>query len=152
MASPISFPSTTPNTTLPLLFSGQAQKEFTLNQALAIIDALLGGIVEATRSAPPAEPVEGTCYLVGGNATGEWTGQSDKIAARIAESWHFTAPREGMSVFDREQGRRLVFRDQWQGADLPPMPEGGTVIDAEARAALAQVITALQAAGVLPPS
>lgn len=152
MASPISFPSTTPNTALPLLFSGQAQKEFTLNQALAILDSLIGAIVEAVRSAPPADPAEGVVYLVAASATGGWAGHSDELAARIGGDWHFVAPREGMVVFDRELGRRLFYRSQWQEAALPAIAQGGSVVDAEARAALAQLIGALQDLGLLPQS
>ncbi len=150
MANPISFPSTTPNTGLPLLFSGQAQKEFILNQSLAIIDALMSRGVEAVRSAPPEDPAEGTAYLVGAGSSGTWLGQSDKIAARIGGAWHFVSPRAGMEVFDRERGLRLIFTDGWQSASLPDAAQGGAVIDAEARATLNQLIGILQNAGLLP--
>lgn len=150
MADPIFFPSTTVNFALPLLFSGQAQKEFTLNQALAAIDALLAGVVEASLDQPPIDPAEGECYRIAAQASGEWADHSDEIAARIGNGWHFVTPREGMEVFDRSLGIRMIFRGQWQSALAPAVPQGGAVIDTEARATLAQLVEVLQQMGTLP--
>lgn len=148
MAQAISFPSTTANMALPLLFSGQAQKEFILNQSFAVLDALMAASVEAAHSAPPQAPEDGQCYLVAENATGAWAGHEDQIAARIGASWHFVTPIEGMEVFDRSSGQRAVFKSQWQFAAAPADPQGGATVDAEARAALTAIISALKSFGV----
>jgi hypothetical protein len=55
-----------------------------------------------------------------------------------------------MLLFDRGSGRWLCFRDGWQSADLPATPTGGSVIDIEARNALAQLVENLQTLGLLP--
>ncbi|WP_366146188.1 DUF2793 domain-containing protein [Erythrobacter sp.] len=149
MAQPISYPSTTANTDLPLLFSGQAQKEFVLNQAFAAIDALICGVVEASLDQPPTAPVDGACYRVGANPAGEWADHADHIAARVGGAWHFVNPREGMEFFDQSAGRRIIFRSQWDEANSPPEAQGGTVVDAEARATLAALIDTLEGVGIL---
>jgi hypothetical protein len=43
----------------------------------------------------------------------------------------------------------LVFRTDWEQASAPAIPSGGPVIDIEARAAIEQLIEALQAIGML---
>ena len=53
MSDPIAFPSTTPSIGLPLLIPGQAQKEFFVNQALCLLDALHMRAVTASQPAPP---------------------------------------------------------------------------------------------------
>jgi len=149
MAQPIIFPSTTPNLELPLLYSGQAQKEFTLNQAFAALDAIAGKTVEGVFSAPPSDAAEGLCYLVGPGASAEWSDCSDCIAVRIAGGWHFVAPQEGFEVFDRSIDQKRVFRTGWEAGTAPAEPAGGSVVDAEARAAIVQLISAMQMAGVI---
>ncbi|MFN4020652.1 MAG: DUF2793 domain-containing protein [Erythrobacter sp.] len=150
MSEPIAFPAATPNAGLPLLFAGQAQKEFFVNQSLAILDALASRTVIATLSGPPALPEEGACYLVAPAAAGEWSTKADHLALAIAGSWHFIAPAEGMLLFDRGAGRFLCFRGGWQSAGLPTAPTGGSVIDIEARNALAQLVENLQTLGLIP--
>jgi hypothetical protein len=43
----------------------------------------------------------------------------------------------------------LLYRGGWQRPTTPAEPSGGTTIDAEARAAIADLITALTQAGIL---
>ncbi len=149
MTEPMSFPATTPNAGLPLLFAGQAQKEFFVNQALAILDALAPGAVVATLSAPPAAPSEGACYRVAGPSSGEWDMKEEQLAVHIGGSWHFVAPAEGMALYDRAAGHWLCFRSGWQNAPAPVLPAGGSVVDTEARAALALLVQSLQAIGLV---
>ncbi|MEM6856811.1 MAG: DUF2793 domain-containing protein [Pseudomonadota bacterium] len=149
MAEPISFPSTTANISLPLLFSGQAQKEFFLNQALATLDAVIVWSVEDTLDTPPTNTQEGHCYLVASNATGEWEGHDDQIAARIGGAWHFVPPVDGMEIFDRTLGQKLFFRAIWEAAAAHHEPTGGTVVDTEARAAIDEILNTLRKLGIL---
>lgn len=150
MTDPISFPSATPRHSLPLLFAGQSQKEFYVNEAHALCDALLHAACEGEAVAPPASPAEGECWLVASGASGEWAGEDGKLAARQAGNWLFIAPGDGMRLFDRATGQILLYRAGWQRPAAPAEPNGGSVIDTEARTAIAELISSLSEAGVLP--
>ncbi len=58
-------------------------------------------------------------------------------------------PENGCLVFDRTLGQMVRFDGAWQAANVPSHAIGGTVIDAEARALLAQVIDALAKLGLV---
>jgi hypothetical protein len=130
--------------------AGQSQKEFYVNEAHALADTLLHRACEGEAVDPPASPVEGECWLVASGATGEWAGEDGKLAARQAGNWLLIAPRDGMRLFDRATGQVLLYRNGWQRPVAPAEPSGGTVVDAEARTAIAELISALSEAGVLP--
>ena len=150
MTDPISFTPTTPRYGLPLLFAGQSQKEFYVNEAHALTDALLHPACEGEASDPPSTPVEGETWLVGTAATGDWAGADGKLASRQSGNWLFTSPIDGMRLLDRSTGQLLLHRGGWQRPSAPAAPTGGTTIDAEARAALADLIAALANAGIFP--
>ena len=152
MTDPISFTPATPRYALPLLFAGQAQKEFYVNEAHALTDALLHAACEGEAADPPATPAEGKAWLVGNGATGEWTGEDGKLASRQSGNWLFTTPSEGMQLFDRSTGQMILYRSGWQRPAAPILPSGGTVVDADARTAIADLITALVDAGIFPSS
>jgi hypothetical protein len=152
MTDPISFTPATPRYALPLLFAGQAQKEFYINEAHALTDALLHAACEGEAADPPATPAEGKAWLVGNGATGEWTGEDGKLASRQSGNWLFTTPSEGMRLFDRSTGQMILYHGGWQRPAAPILPSGGTVADAEARTAIAELITALVDAGIFPSS
>jgi hypothetical protein len=149
MSDPITLASSTPALGLPLLYAGQAQKEFFVNEALCLLDALHARAVTAAQPAPPASAAEGACYRVTATATGAWTGQEDRLALFVAGAWRFVAPAEGMVVFDRAADGFVIFRSHWQPAAPVAGPAGGTVIDVEARAALNALIAALETMGVV---
>lgn len=152
MTDPITFPTATPRYSLPLLFAGQAQKEFYVNEAHALADALLHAACEGEATDPPVDPADGEAWLVASGATGEWAGEDGKLAARQAGNWLFVAPNDGMRLFDRATGQVLLFNGGWQRPAAPALPGGGSVIDTEARTAIAGLVTALVGAGVLPSS
>jgi hypothetical protein len=152
MTDPISFTSTTPRFALPLLFSGQSQKEFYVNEAHSLTDALLHPACEGEAAAAPATPVEGEAWLVAGGATGEWSGADGKLALRQSGNWLFASPSEGMRLFDKSTAQVMLYHGGWQRPAAPAAPSGGAVIDAEARTAIAELVTALTAAGVFPSS
>ena len=61
---------------LPLLQSGQSQKEVTHNEALVRLDALLHLAVESrTASVPLVSPTLGATWIVAVGAAGDWSGQ-----------------------------------------------------------------------------
>lgn len=95
---------------LPLLAPGQLQKEFTHNEALARLDlAVAAAVLEVGRNAPPASPVAGDCYVIGGAPTGEWAGQARALAGFTEGGWRFVAAVAGMQVLDRSQGCLASF-------------------------------------------
>jgi hypothetical protein len=149
MSDPLTFDSTTPRFLLPLLFSGQAQKEFTVNEALVLTDALLHCAVEGEADDPPAIPADGTAWLVGTAPTGEWAGQAGRIACRQLGNWLFVTPRDGLKVLDRSNDQEVRFSGTWRSPGAPAAPTGGATVDSEARDALADLIAALIEAGVL---
>ena len=152
MASLPVFSSVSPRFGLPLLYAAQAQKELCVNEALAVIDAMLGCAVEGIATAPPTSPVNGTNWLVATGGSGVWAGQDGNIAAYQAGNWVFITARDGMNVFNRATGQTLLYAGGWQAPVKPAAPAGGTTVDAEARTAIAAIIAALQQAGVFNAS
>ncbi len=155
---------------LPLLQSGQAQKEVTHNTALAAVDALLHlAVVSRTLTAPPAAPVDPGCWIVAAGATGIWTGHAGDIAAFDAGGWSFISPRDGCLAFVIDEGVFAVRSEGAWRADtwpvralsvggrtmlaVPPSalaaPVGGAVVDTEVRAAVAALTAALRAMGLV---
>jgi hypothetical protein len=151
MSDPIRLDSATARLSLPLLFSGQSQKEVFVNQALAVIDGATHCAIEGERAAPPAAPADGTAWLVAAGASGEWAGWAGRIALRQAGQWLPLLPCDGMQVLDRARGQILHrIAGTWRAPGLPNLPSGGTVIDAPARQAIANLVAALQQWGVFP--
>ena len=131
---------------------------------------LLCPVVEGgPQAAPPADPVIGACYLVAAGGSGEWLGQGGAIACFTAGGWRFVEPIEGLSVTARLSGEALQWRSgAWEAGiariqevriggqtvlrerqPAIPDPAGGAVIDSESRTALAAVLNALRAHGLI---
>ena len=150
MADPIAFTSASPRFGLPLLFSGQSQKEFYVNQAHLLADALLHPVVSGIANAPPATPTEGQSWIVSTAPTGAWIGHANAVATYAGGAWTFVAPQNGMRVFDSAAKQDIRYRNGWIRALATPAPTGGTTVDTNARTAIVQLIAALVQAGVLP--
>lgn len=145
-----SFASTTPRFGLPLLFSGQTQKEFFVNEAHVLLDALVHACVHGIADIPPAGPVEGDAWLVQPDGQGDWSGKAQTIAVFTAGGWRFLVPQHGMQIFDNALGRFLHFDGTWKYAEEPTLPVGGATVDLEARATIGQLIIVLREQGLLP--
>jgi hypothetical protein len=152
MTDPIVFDSTTARLRLPLLFTGQAQKEVFVNEAHVILDALVHGAIEAESDVSPADPQDGDCWLVAPTATGEWSGHEAQLACRQAGQWIYISPQDGMRVFDRSRGQELFYSQGWIIIAPIQEPIGGSNVDPHARAAIADLISALTDLGLLPPA
>lgn len=144
------FDSRTPRFELPLLFPGQTQKEGYLNEIAARLDALMFLAVEGEAASPPAAPLDGQAWLIGVAPTGDWAGQSGRIAIRQGGNWLFATPVDGLRLLNRESGQEWRYAAGWRVPNRPALPSGGTTVDAEARTAIAGIITALSAAGIIP--
>ncbi|UVO51438.1 DUF2793 domain-containing protein [Sphingomonas sp. SUN019] len=155
---------------LPQLHAGQAQKETTHNEALALIDlAVQAAVVAVGVDTPPSGPAPGDCWIVGPGPVGAWAGRASAIAGWTAGGWRFVAAREGMRAWSVADGVDVRFAaGAWRAGDVPvarllvdgvqvvgaqqpavPPPTGGATVDAEARAAVALMLTALIEHGLL---
>ena len=155
---------------LPLLQSGQAQKEVTHNEALALLDlAVQAGVAAVGVNAPPDAPAPGACWIVGTTPTGAWAGHAAALAGWTDGGWRFVAATEGMAVWSVADvmaaryvggawtvGGLVGHALQIDGlrvvgprADPIVAPAGGTVIDSEGRAAIGMILDALKAHGLI---
>ena len=155
---------------LPLLQSGQSQKEITHNEALIRLDALLHLAIESqAAAAPPASPEPGQCWIVAASAAGAWAGKEGQVAQFHAGGWSFIEPADGCLAWVKDEGL-FAYRsagdwrsDAWPvrrlrlgGATMLTAPQpaianpsGGGVVDAEARSILVQVLEALREQGLI---
>lgn len=158
-----------PRFSLPFLLPGQAQKEHFHNEALLRLDALAGACVQGALAAPPADPGEGDTWVVADPGEGAWVGRDDHLACWTASGWRFIAPVEGLEVWNAGEGISWRWLDgAWKAGELRgsavyvagqkvigerreavPSPSGGTIIDAEARTAIDQIIVALMSHGLI---
>lgn len=148
MSEPLNYSVVTPRIGFPMLFAGQSQKESTVNEALLLLDIVLGASVLGIQNNPPAAPAVGDVWIVGSLPSGEFSGHVDALAGWTEGGWRFIAPREGWRFHDLGTGQTLLFRNSWQSAVEPSAPTGGVVIDTEARAAISTIIDALRSAGI----
>ena len=160
----------TPRFALPFILPGQAQKELFHNEALARIDVARQPAVEGPpAAAPPADPEEGQCWIVAPAATGDWSGRDLMLAMWSEGGWRFVAPSPGTTAWNKAAGVPLQFDgESWRaglwacaglevdgvqvvGARQPavPSPSGGTIIDSEARTAIAAITAALMSHGLI---
>jgi hypothetical protein len=160
----------TPRLALPFLSAGQAQKEFTHNEALQTLDTLVGGAVETGPLAvPPASPSIGDAYIVDESPTADWAGRPGSVAAYTSGGWRFVEPVDGLSLYVKSQGQWASFRaGSWEigqlrgssviigdqqvvgsrAAAIAPA-SGGMTIDAEARAAIDDILVAMRQHGLI---
>ncbi len=104
----------TDNLELPYIMPSQAQKHVTHNEAIGILDALVQlAVVTRGLALPPASPANGSCFIVGSDASEAWSGQDNSIAHRLDGAWSFYPPRPGYlcHVADEDQ---FVY---WDGSD-----------------------------------
>jgi hypothetical protein len=91
---------------MPELTVGQAGKELTHNQALAILDQLAQAVVvDKDLATPPGSPANGALYIVAAGATGAWTGQSGNLAFWLTSvaAWTFITPANGWRVWVNDE-------------------------------------------------
>ncbi len=150
MTSPVTFETTTPRHSLAMLAAGQTQKEFFVNEAFSRIDALLHPAVEGEADTPPAAPSPGECWLVADPAIDAWHGHGKELACWDGIQWTYCSPVDGMQILDRSSGGRLFYRDGWVRAARPPSPDGGAVVDVEARAAIDAIVDILATVSIFP--
>lgn len=160
---------TTARLAFPMLAVGQAQKEMTHNEALALLDLLVSPtVVAAGTNVPPLTPITGECWIVGPAPTAAWTGRAQMLAGWTDGGWRFAPPTEGMTIWTGgTAGFVRYVGGEWRAGELTGMslalggsqvvarraaigdPIGGSVIDAEARLGIAAVLEALRGHGLI---
>lgn len=146
--------ATSPRLALPLLVSGQAQKELTHNEALLLIDMALMPLVESVgTTTPPTAPHPGQCWIVGTSPSGAWSGAANRLAAWTADGWRTMALPVHAEVRERASGRRWALGEGgWVAAPAWAKATGGDTVDTQARAALDRLADALISRGWLGAS
>ncbi|WP_448662333.1 DUF2793 domain-containing protein [Sphingomonas sp. CJ20] len=156
---------------LPLLQPGQAQKEMSHNEALTLLDLMVQPAMVAIADTPPASPQPGQCWRVGSAPMGAWAGKAGQLAGWTDGGWRFVQPREGLTVWIEEGTEFATFYGgDWHAGELRGRvfveglqvvgkrfsriaePQGGSVVDAPARAAIVAVLNALRAHGLIDPT
>jgi hypothetical protein len=97
---------------LPLLYSSQAQKDVTVNQALTQLDAVAQlSIISRTLTTPPVSPNNEDCYIVPSGATGVWSGQTNNIAIWLTmqNEWVFLPPQLGWRAWSQPDSTTVVY-------------------------------------------
>lgn len=154
---------------LPLLATGQAQKEVTHNEALLAIDRQLQlSVASRTSALPPALPKAGDCFIVPDGAGGAWRGHVNEIAFFDGYGWIFTSSTTGCLAWIVDEAVFAVFDGGWSSEGWPvaalriggrrvlggvPVtlsdPVGGTIVDVQARDGLRNIVVALRAQGII---
>ena len=155
---------------LPLLQPGQAQKEMWHNEAIAALDLIVQPAVAAAGlNTPPTAPASGQSWIVGAAPTGAWAGKADHLAGWTDGGWRFAAPVDGMAAWvaadavtaryasgrwtlgEEACAHLVIGGERVVGPRQPAVapPAGGAVIDVESRAALAAILAALRAHGLI---
>lgn len=107
----------TANLSLPLVQPAQAQKHITVNASLARLDTLTMLKLESIDvSAPPVEAPQGTAWSVATPASGDWSGQSGRIAFATNGGWEFVTPARGWRGFVVDRSSDAV----WDGSEWLP--------------------------------
>lgn len=161
---------TTTRLGLPMIEPGQAQKEMSHNEALALLDLLVQPVVlQSGRNTPPTDPEPGEAWIVGTAPTGAWADRAGAVAGWTTSGWRFVPPTEGMTVWvTGSAGFAQFSAGIWDVGvvcgttlQLDGLPvvgprhgaiadiTGGTTIDSEARAAIAAILGAMRGHGLI---
>lgn len=162
--------ATSPRLELPLLSSGQAQKELTHNEALILIDLLVQTTcTDGPLQEPPPAPKIGELYLCASNASGAWAGKASCLALWTTSGWRFAKPFEGQRFSAMSDGLDWRYSEgKWlkglvnateiriggktvvkERQPAISQPSGGGTVDLEARTAIFAVIETLRAHGLI---
>lgn len=163
-------PAQTDRFKLPLLEAGQAQKELLHNESVTAIDSLLHACIEDDEiDTPPSGPAMGQCWIVGSSPSGAWAGQEECVAAWTDGGWRFFAPLAGMEFWHVTDQCRIAYDGTaWVAGEVRAKrlkvagsqvvgsrgaaiadPSGGAIVDAEARAAITDILDALRTHGLI---
>lgn len=157
-----------PRLSLPLIAAGQSQKDVTHNEALLALDRMVAlAVVSRSQVSPPPNPALGEIHIVPVAGAAAWGHPAGHIVQWQGSGWLAETVRDGQLALVTDEAQMLVFRSGWQAlwpvaglaiggrevlAATPvsvSAPTGGTTIDAQVRATVAALISALQQQGIL---
>lgn len=119
-------PDDTTILSLPLILPAQAQKHVTHNEALVQLDLIVQlAVTNRTLTTAPAPPTLGDRHIVAAAATGDWVGQSGKIALYTETGWQFTTPLPGWQAHVMAEGLTAVF----DGLDWVTLADGPLTVE-----------------------
>lgn len=99
----------TNNLKINLVAQSQSQKEITINEGIARLEALQNrGVIDKDLSTPPASPAEGDTYIVKATATGDWLGNDGQLAY-YNQGWNFIAPNEGLLAWVADEDKLYIY-------------------------------------------
>lgn len=102
----------TPLLAFLLLATDSLKKEQTVNEFMVYSEAIMAGhVLSATTSAPPGSPATGDFYIIGGSATGVWTGEDDNLAYYY-NGWQVKTPTEGLEFTVADASNQKL---RWDG-------------------------------------
>lgn len=115
---------------MPLLDAAQAQKHVTLNEALVRADVLGAGVAEDWGLVvPPGGPADGTAWIVGSGASGDWAGHDHEIALFLNGGWAFVTPWTGMSLWVASGSLRVTWTgSDWLDGQVAASPGGAATV------------------------
>ncbi len=109
--------ATTNNLGITLVEQSQAQKEVTINQAFALLDAFVGkSVLDKDLATPPGSPAASALYIVAASPTGSWSGKATYLAY-FDQVWKFITPQNGMRVYVQDESIEYKFNGtSWSAA------------------------------------
>ncbi len=143
---------------LPLLAVGQAQKEYTHNEALLLVDNLLNlsilSIVDRPEDIEPEaieQTIEGesSAWLISDTPSDAWSQRANHIIISTANGFRYLEPVENMRIHNVQSGCLMVYKDMsWSIAPTHAGPTGGDIIDSQARDSIAAILDNLRQFGL----
>ncbi len=108
--------SATARLSLPYIAPLQAQKQYSYNEAMAVLDQLVQPtVISRTTGVPPVAPDEGDTYIVAPSATGAWAGKDGQFACWRDEAWSYRMPADGWLAFVTDTAEVAVLRSgSWE--------------------------------------
>ena len=92
----------TPKFGISELVANQASAEITVNEALELLDAVVGArVINQTTTTPPSTPTVGDAYIVAASATGNWTGKDGLFAVYTNGGWRYATVGAGFTMLDK---------------------------------------------------
>lgn len=136
---------------LPLLATGQSQKELFHNEALVRLDFLVHPVVQSVENDPALLTIEeGLNWLIDSAPSGEWMGRTNQIASWTSGGWRYFDPVDSMQLFVAVSQETAIFQNnEWKfgGSIVPPV--GGSVVDVEARVVIDSILEVLKVKAII---